>query len=123
MRTLWLIFVNAVILYLSTLIIPDGIISDSFKTTLFAGLIVAGCNFVAFRTILGGLISLILIGLSSIFGSLGIVIMLFVMEVLFLYVVDWILVGFTISGFWWGMLVVLFLVIGNSLFVPSKSSS
>jgi putative membrane protein len=121
MKTLWLILVNAVILYLSTLLIPEGIQSDSFTTTLWAAAIVAGCNVLIFRTIIGMLFAAIPLMLSAVLGQLGVLFMLFSIESLFLYTADWMLDGFSILGFWWAMLVVLFLSIGNKMFIsPTK---
>jgi uncharacterized membrane protein YvlD (DUF360 family) len=123
MKTIWLILVNAVVLYLSTLIIPTGIQSDAFLTTIWAATIVAGCNYIAFKTIIGLTLTAILLSISGIFGIIGAAFMVFAMEALFLYTANWLLVGFTITGFWWAMLVVTFLGIGNYMFLPKNKNT
>jgi len=120
MRTLWLILTNAVILYLSTLIIPKGIQSNSFITTVWAAIIVATCNILTFKTIIGTIFVAIPLVISAFLGGIGVIFMMFIIETLFLYTADWMLDGFSIAGFWWAMLVVLFLVIANKGFVPKK---
>ncbi len=120
---LWLILVNAVILYLSTLIIPKGIQSDSFMTTVWAAVIIGACNIIAFKTILGLVATATTLMISAVLGPLGVIFMLFTIETLFLYTASWLLDGFVITGFWWAMLVVIFLSIGNKMFISKKQNA
>ncbi len=123
MKMLWLILVNAVILYLSTLIIPKGIQSDSFMTTVWAAVIIGACNIIAFKTILGLVATATTLMISAVLGPLGVIFMLFTIETLFLYTASWLLDGFVITGFWWAMLVVIFLSIGNKMFISKKQNA
>jgi uncharacterized membrane protein YvlD (DUF360 family) len=118
-KTFWLILVNTLTLYLSTLIIPNGIQSDSLMTTFLASFIVAGCTYITFQTIIGKLISSVVLGISFVLGGIGVLFTLFAMESLFLYTASWALDGFVITGFWWAMLVSVFLTIGAQLLVSN----
>jgi uncharacterized membrane protein YvlD (DUF360 family) len=52
-------------------------------------------------------------------GGIGVLFTLFAMESLFLYTASWALDGFVITGFWWAMLVSVFLTIGAQLLVSN----
>lgn len=120
MKTIFGILINSVIILLATLLFPKGIQSDSFFTTILAAAIVAGCNLIAFKSVGGLVLVAIPLLFSAVFGVFGVIFMFFCLETLFLYIADWILNGFTIAGFWWGMLVILFLGVVNMLFNPIK---
>lgn len=111
MRFIISLITNAIVLFLMALVFPKSLQFDSFTTTLLAAVIIGICNIIAFKTLLGQIVVLISLALSSILGWFGVLFTLFAIETLFLFIADKILDGMTVGGFWWGMLTVLFLTL------------
>lgn len=115
MTKLYGIVLNSIILLLATFIFPEGIQSDNIITTILAATIISICNYIAFSTLIGGLISYFTLALSNIIPIFGMIFAFFAIETLFLYIADWILPNFNINTFWWGMLVAIFLAFINGI--------